>query len=77
MSHKFALILFTVLPLPAAAHPGHIATVAGHNHWVAGVAIGAAVAVAVWGLLKGRKDKETSDGTEANPEDATEEAQEA
>lgn len=43
--------------LPAAAHPGHLAGLAGHDHWVAGAAIGAAVAVGVWGALKGRRKK--------------------
>lgn len=41
---------------PATAHPGHIADLAGHNHWLAGAAIGAAIAAAIWGHLKGKKD---------------------
>ncbi|MFQ6547188.1 DUF6732 family protein [Aestuariibius sp. 2305UL40-4] len=56
----------TVLP----AHLGHIGEVAGHDHWVAGAAIGAAIAAVIWGALKGRKEPE--------PEEAeTEEAEEA
>ena len=53
---------------PAFAHPGHLVDVAGHNHWVAGVAIGAAIAMGIWGAFKGkRKDGEAKDeasGTE-------------
>lgn len=39
----------------AAAHPGHWADVAGHDHWVAGAAIGLAGLAAIWGALKGKK----------------------
>ncbi|WP_296424814.1 DUF6732 family protein [Yoonia sp.] len=42
----------------AAAHPGHWADVAGHDHWVAGAAIGLAGLAAIWGALKGKKAKE-------------------
>lgn len=48
----------------AAAHPGHWADVAGHDHWVAGAAIGLAGLAAIWGALKGKKAKE-----EAAPEE--------
>ena len=41
----------------AAAHPGHWADVAGHDHWVAGAAIGLAGLAAIWGALKGKKAK--------------------
>ena len=39
----------------AMAHPGHWADVAGHDHWVAGAAIGLAGLAAIWGALKGKK----------------------
>ncbi|MEL6681553.1 MAG: DUF6732 family protein [Pseudomonadota bacterium] len=43
----------------AAAHPGHWGDLAGHDHWVAGAAIGLAGLAAIWGALKGkRKDPE-------------------
>jgi putative Mn2+ efflux pump MntP len=42
----------------AAAHPGHWADVAGHDHWVAGAAIGLAGLAAIWGALKGKKAQE-------------------
>lgn len=45
----------------AAAHPGHLADVAGHDHWVAGAAIGLAVLAGLWGALKGTKDTSVND----------------
>ena len=42
----------------AMAHPGHWADVAGHDHWIAGAAIGLAGLAAIWGALKGKKAKE-------------------
>jgi hypothetical protein len=63
--HTLALALLWAAP--AAAHPGHIADVAGHDHWIAGVAIGAAIAAAAWGWLKGRKqDAETAQSDDAD-----------
>ena len=44
----------------AVAHPGHWADVAGHDHWVAGAAIGLAGLAAIWGALKGKKDKDSA-----------------
>lgn len=58
-------------PLTAFAHAGHFGEFAGHDHWVAGLALGAAVGVAVWGWLKDKdnpgaaESEETSDGDEA------------
>ncbi len=52
------LILFLLLPQGAWAHPGHLDTFAGHDHWVAGIALGAAVGVALWGWLKGKQEEE-------------------
>ncbi len=45
----------------ARADPGHLADVAGHNHWVAGAAIGAAIAMGVWGVLKDRRKNRTAE----------------
>lgn len=42
----------------ALAHPGHWADVAGHDHWIAGAAIGLAGIAAIWGALKGKKARE-------------------
>ncbi|MDX1781518.1 MAG: DUF6732 family protein [Thalassovita sp.] len=57
----------------AAAHPGHLAEVAGHGHWLAGVAIGAAIAIGLWAGLKGKAETE-AEADEA--EEAEEELQE-
>lgn len=64
------LSLALVVPAPLAAHPGHLAEVAGHGHWVAGAAIGLAVLVGVWGKLKGREA--ASQEAEEQPEDGEE-----
>lgn len=40
---------------PALAHVGHLGDIGGHDHWVAGAAIGAAVVIGLYGALKGRR----------------------
>lgn len=66
---RFALTcLLTLVAQSAAAHPGHLVEAAGHNHWVAGAAIGIAIAVGIWGALKG--DKEADEETEELEEEA-------
>ncbi|MDQ7069566.1 MAG: hypothetical protein Q9M48_02265 [Rhodobacterales bacterium] len=60
---------------PVAAHPTHLIEVAGHNHWLAGIAIGTAIAVGLW---QGRKGKSGEEGAAEEAEDATnQEPQEA
>lgn len=54
----------------AVAHPGHLAEAAGHDHWVAGIAIGAAIALGLWAGLKAKG------AAEAEPEEAEEAAEE-
>ena len=49
-------IVLAVIGTPAAAHIGHLSGLAGHDHWIAGIAIGAAIGVGLWGALKGRKE---------------------
>ena len=39
----------------AAAHPGHLAEVAGHGHWLGAAAIGAAIAIGLWAKQRGKK----------------------
>ncbi len=63
------ILVMTFAGSSAAAHPGHWADVAGHDHWVAGAAIGLAGLAAIWGALKGKKAKEET----AEAEDALEE----
>lgn len=55
------LVLLLLTASPAAAHVGHIGTSLGHDHWVAGIAIGAAIALAAWQALKGEKAQEDAD----------------
>ncbi len=67
--------LSLVLPLmfastAASAHPGHWGELAGHDHWVAGAAIGLAGLAAILGGLKGQKTAEEA------PEVAEEELEE-
>lgn len=73
------LILTTAILVLSAnasfAHPGHLAEVAGHGHWIGAAAIGAAIALGAWAALKGKKS-EQSDVDEAEQLD-DEELQEA
>ncbi|WP_108259699.1 DUF6732 family protein [Mangrovicoccus ximenensis] len=58
-------------PGAALAHPGHLADLAGHSHWVAGAAVGAAILVGLWAGLKGRGRKDEAGAEEqggAEPE---------
>ncbi len=50
------LLMALLAGLPAHAHPGHLAEVAGHGHWLGAAAIGAAIAIGLWAGLRGRKD---------------------
>lgn len=59
----------------AHAHPGHLAEVAGHGHWLGAAAIGAAIAIGLWASLKGRKP--AADEAEAEDAEAEAEGQEA
>jgi putative Mn2+ efflux pump MntP len=55
----------------ALAHPGHWADVAGHDHWIAGAAIGLAGIAAIWGALKGKKAGEDAAEAEEELEEET------
>ncbi len=48
--------VFVVFASPAWADPGHLAGVAGHDHWIALGAIGLAAALGAWAALKGKKE---------------------
>lgn len=69
-------VLLIIAASAAQAHPGHLAEVAGHGHWLGAAAIGAAIAIGLWAGLKGRKDAE-AEVDEADEETADEELQEA
>jgi len=73
---KFATILTVLFAATAAqAHPGHLAEVAGHGHWLGAAAIGAAIAIGLWSGLRARKDRAEPD--EAADDGAETETQEA
>lgn len=59
---------------PAAAHPGHIADALGHDHWVAGAAVGIAILLGLWGALKGGRDEKPEAEAEEAGADAPDEA---
>ncbi|MCF6444912.1 DUF6732 family protein [Nereida sp. MMG025] len=63
---RLALALLLLSTTAASAHPGHWGELAGHDHWIAAGALGAAAAAALWGWLKGKKDDE--EATEDDPE---------
>ena len=68
-------LTLAVLPGMASAHPGHLAEVAGHGHWLGAAALGAAIAIGLWQGLKGRRGK--AEGDEAEGEMCEEERAEA
>lgn len=58
---KYASFVIALLMAGSAqAHPGHLAEVAGHGHWLGAAAIGAAIAIGLWAAAKGRKDAEAA-----------------
>ena len=72
MTRTFITFTLLLSAAPASAHVGHLGEFAGHDHWVAGAALGAALAVSIWGALKGKKDAEKAEAE--THEDAEEEA---
>ncbi|MGJ8582582.1 MAG: DUF6732 family protein [Marinosulfonomonas sp.] len=66
-------ILLALFATPAAAHPGHL-TGLDHDHWLAGIAIGAAIAAGLWGLLKGDPKDKTEEESDEEEIDAEPEA---
>ena len=68
---RYALtLLLLIVGTGAQAHPGHLAGLAGHDHWLAGAAIGLAGLIAIIGAAKGKKKEE------ADPEAEIEEIEE-
>ncbi|WP_407692445.1 DUF6732 family protein [Pseudooceanicola spongiae] len=67
-----ALMSGFVAPMPAAAHPGHLADVAGHGHWLGAAALGAAIAIGLWKAYADRKDRDPDAETDADAEDLQE-----
>ncbi len=65
----FLTLIATLAASAASAHPGHLIEAAGHNHWVAGAALGLAGALGIWQAIKGRK-KAAKPAPEAEKESA-------
>lgn len=64
-------LIITILAAgPAAADPGHLSGLAGHDHWVAGIAIAGAIAAAIWGATKGKSADEADNAEEEPDQDA-------
>lgn len=68
MRHLTICFITVFLPVCAQAHVGHLGEFAGHDHVVAGVAIGIAIALGLREALKGKTDAEDRDEPEAEPE---------
>ena len=58
MIARLTLTTCLCLPQAAMAHVGHLADVAGHDHWIALGALGVAGVLAVLGARKGKAAKE-------------------
>lgn len=65
------LPVVTLLPNAARADFGHLGELAGHDHIIAGVAVGAAILVGLIGLLKGDDEEESLGEPEADAEPDT------
>jgi len=63
------MVVFIFAGSAAVAHPGHWGELAGHDHWIAGAAIGLAGLAAIWGALKGKKAKEEAEEIEEDMEE--------
>ncbi|PZX19093.1 hypothetical protein LX81_00793 [Palleronia aestuarii] len=63
-------VAFVLLPVPALAHTGHLGALSGHDHWIAGAALGVAAGIAIWKAAKGRASRPED---QAVPEAAAEE----
>lgn len=66
---KLAL-LFVTFPMIASAHAGHLTDLAGHDHVVAGVAIGVAIAIGIAKAAKGRNAKDNETESDGEPEES-------
>ncbi len=63
-------VLFILTGGAAAADPGHLIEIAGHDHWVGGAAIGLAILAGIWGALKGGDDAQEEAEEELEEETA-------
>ena len=65
-------IFLTLSPTAVFADVGHIGEAFGHDHWVGIAALGAAVALGLWGVLKGSQDVKDEQVENADTEEAHE-----
>lgn len=64
-------LVFSLLGTSGFAHPGHIADVAGHGHWIGLGAIGLAILIGLLGAKKKGNDEPTEEiEGEIEPEEA-------
>lgn len=57
----FLTIALMLAGQSAVAHPGHLIEVAGHDHWLAGIAIGIGLLGGLWGILRGEDEDAESE----------------
>ena len=57
----FLTIALMLVGQSAVAHPGHLIEVAGHDHWLAGIAIGIGLVGGLWGILRGEDEDAESE----------------
>ena len=62
-------VLFILTGGAAAADPGHLIELAGHDHWIGGAAIGLAILAGIWGALKGGDEAEEAEEAEEELEE--------
>ncbi|KAF0675520.1 DUF6732 family protein [Profundibacterium mesophilum] len=68
------LLAALALPTPLLGHSGHLADLAGHDHWVAGAAAGIAIGLSAWAHLKGRRSRSENKDTAQEPSAGGDEA---
>ena len=57
----FLTIALMLAGQSAVAHPGHLIEVAGHDHWLSGIAIGIGLVGGLWGILRGEDEDAESE----------------
>ena len=57
----FLTIALMLAGQSAVAHPGHLIEVSGHEHGLAGIAIGIGLVGGLWGILRGEDEDAESE----------------
>jgi hypothetical protein len=63
---SLAALPLLAIPTVALAHPGHLATEAGHSHWVALAATLAAAAIVVIGIARALSRRRSAVGRDTH-----------